>query len=71
VVRVVLGTRPADYAITPDDVARCVLEHYPAAHEQERIIVRIVYGYNLGISSRWETKEVNFKPQERAQRMPG
>ncbi len=31
----------------------------------------IVYGYDLGISSRWETKEVNFTPQEWAQRMPG
>lgn len=44
--------------------ARVIQTAYPEKSKQTTIVVRLVYGYNMVIASRWESKVYRYEPSE-------
>ena len=45
-------------------VAAIILSHYPQAMQDDRIVIKLIYGYNLGVASSSVSNVVAKSPQE-------
>jgi uncharacterized RDD family membrane protein YckC len=63
-VSVITPTKPADYGVVANQVADVLFRVHPRAHQKDRIIIRVSYGYDIGISSWWQWFNYNYTPAE-------
>lgn len=47
-----------------DEVAGATLASYPAAMRGDRLTVRLVYGYDIGIARRWQRRSYSLTPNQ-------
>jgi uncharacterized RDD family membrane protein YckC len=60
--RVVLSRRVKDLDSLANRLARITLERDPSAENQDKIGISIIYGYDIGIASAWESRNFSFSP---------
>ena len=52
-----------------DEVAKTTLARYPAAMRGDRLTIRIVYGYDIGIATSWKNRSYSLTPNQWAARL--
>ncbi len=63
-VKALSKTEPSSYEMAVQNIAARVLSAYPRISEVDRLIVRVMYGYDIGIASTWKRQENNHTVSE-------
>lgn len=62
-------TRPADFDRLADRVAQTVLQTFARAQQADRVLINVVYGYDLGIAKGFRSQLYNRSPGEWRERI--
>lgn len=54
--------KPADYEAAAKEIALIVFEKYPEALTKDRVVIMIMYGYDIGIASAWNNQSFVYPP---------
>jgi uncharacterized RDD family membrane protein YckC len=62
--RIFLSRRVTDLDSMANRLARIILDRYPSAAKEDVIGLSIVYGYDIGIASAWQSQNFTFSPEQ-------
>jgi uncharacterized RDD family membrane protein YckC len=63
-VRAVMTRQPDDFTRVAAELARRVLAVAPSAATRDRLAIRVVYGFDIGIASGWKEHDATHSPAE-------
>jgi hypothetical protein len=55
-INAVLKNKPSDYEVPINKLAKIVLESYPPIMEINNLVIKVSYGYDIGIARAWKTQ---------------
>jgi uncharacterized RDD family membrane protein YckC len=68
-VAIQVNKRIQDYDAFANGMARAVFDNYPEATQKDRLILTLIYGYDIGIAHSSISRGYNFSPAEWRQRI--
>ncbi len=63
-INAVLKKKPTDYVMPINKIAKIVLDNYPLIKGKDTLVVKVSYGYNIGIARAWESQMQSHSPKE-------
>ena len=63
-INAVLKKKPSDYVIPINKIAKIVLDSYPPIMEKETLVIKVSYGYDIGIANTWKSQTQSHSPKE-------
>ncbi|MDB5985228.1 MAG: hypothetical protein JWR16_281 [Nevskia sp.] len=63
-VRVFLSKKLTSKDELANKLAKVVLDTYPSSAQEDRILISMSYGFDIGIASQWHTENVSLSPAE-------
>ena len=68
-IHATIATPLVDYVPLSTRLAGIALQVYPAAVREDRIVVRLAHGFDIGIAASWSVNELALRPEQWADRV--